>query len=564
MLITILLGLIMSTGCSNLNWFGKEKPKQNVDANKALEFFVDGVTKDNMNLFQDAVMSFQKSLLYDSTTTNAAATYYMLSKVYLKVKKPNFALQNGIKATELDTANNEYQSQLAQLFIETNQFKNASKIYERLVVREPDNEEYLFRSAQLYQLTKNLRKALNSYELYVVKFGENPNVRMQQLLIYDALNDRQNIVRVLRFMIEEDPSNDNLRKTLSREYITQSQYDSATVVLLPILDTKPDDIQTLIALSEIQYRANKISESRKYLTKLLENSEIDDNDLMMIGAEYVDLGRKDSVSLNFAIDFFTQMEKLRPDNWRPKWFLAINYLQKKENKEAIVRLEAVVKAEPSYNEAWQQLAIAYLVEEHYREAEEVLNRALVKLPMDFQLNYFKGLADARIGQDSSSEFYLRKAIRLNPYSVEAMGELANLFDKQNKHAASDSVYEQILVVDPNNHNALNNFAYSLSERNIQLTRCEDMSRRAIQAEPNNAAYLDTYGWILFKLKKYNDAIEYIKKSIDTGEASQVVVEHLGDIYFELKDFENAKVWYSKAYNMNTSTLRISEKLKRIN
>lgn len=562
-IVMVLLGLTIGVGCKNISSTTENRPQQTVDPNKALEAFVDGVTKDNMNLFQEAIMSYQKSLIYDSTTTHAATTYYMLSKAYLKIRKPNFALQSGIKAVELDSSNNEYQTQLAQLYIETNQYKEASKIYEKLSEENPDNQEYLYRSAQLFQMTKNLQKALNGFELYIQKFGEDFNVRMQQLLIYDALNDRKKIVAVLNKMLEDDPSNDNLRKTLSREYITSSQFDSASVVLLPILDTKPDDPQTLVALAEIQFRSNNLPESRKFVKQLIESSEIDDNELMIIGGQYIDSGRKDSISLNFAIEFFGQFEKLRPDNWRPKWFLAINFLQKKQNKEAIVRLESVVKSDPTFNDAWQQLSLAFLVDNEFSKASDVLTRALTYHPMDFQLNYFKGISDARVGRDSTAESYLKKAIKLNPYSVEPMGELANIYDRQNRHAESDSVYERILRIDPDNHNALNNYAYSLSERNLQIERCEEMSKRSLVKEPNNAAYLDTYGWILFKMKKYDAAIEYIKKSIDTGEASQVVVEHLGDIYAELKDFVQAKIWYEKALKMNTATKRIAEKLKQI-
>jgi len=52
-----------------------------------------------------------------------------------------------------------------------------------------------------------------------------------------------------------------------------------------------------------------------------------------------------------------------------------------------------------------------------------------------------------------------------------------------------------------------------SERGLQLQRALEMAKQAIMPEPDNAAYLDTYGWILFKLQKYEDAAMYIESPL---------------------------------------------------
>lgn len=555
--------LVLLSSCSLFNKVEKEKPKQTVDSKKALDSFLDGVQKDNLSMYGEAILDYQKSLLFDSTTVRAATVYHNLAKDFMLLKKPALALQNSIRAVELDTSTSEIRALLAQLYFENNQFKSAANEYEILVSSRPENQEYLYKLALMYQLTKNLNKALETFQLFIDRFGEDFYVRMEQLKIYDALNDRSKVASILSAMVVNDPSNENLRRTLSREYVSAGKYDSAAVAILPILDTKPDDATTLLSLAEIYFRANNEPLRIKYTSELIKNKEIDDNELMQIGASYLDLGKKDSLSLNFAISFFSEMEKGRPDNWRPKWFLAINFLQKKNNAEALKRLSEVVKAEPSFTEAWQQYALIYLIDNKFKQASTVLNDALKYQPMDYQLNFFKGISEARLNNDSSAVEYLKKANTLNPYAVEPYGELANIYDRQNKHTESDSVYEHILSLDPENHNALNNYAYSLSERNLQLERSKSMSAKSLKYEPKNAAYLDTYGWILYRLKEYDEAVKYIKLSIETGEASQVVHEHLGDIYFELKDFQNAKIWYEKAFQMDISNKRIEAKLNQV-
>jgi tetratricopeptide (TPR) repeat protein len=114
---------------------------------------------------------------------------------------------------------------------------------------------------------------------------------------------------------------------------------------------------------------------------------------------------------------------------------------------------------------------------------------------------------------------------------------------------------------------LNNYSYSLSERNLQLEISEKMSKRALEFEPDNSAYLDTYGWILFKMRKYDDAIKYIKKALElrdtVGEDASVLNEHLGDIYFEIGNKEKALHYWEEAIKTNPENLDITNKLKKV-
>jgi Tfp pilus assembly protein PilF len=87
-----------------------------------------------------------------------------------------------------------------------------------------------------------------------------------------------------------------------------------------------------------------------------------------------------------------------------------------------------------------------------------------------------------------------------------------------------------------------------------------MSKQAITAEPDNSAYLDTYGWILFRQENYTDAAVYIEKSVATGKASAVVHEHLGDVYLKLGRKEQAIELWKKALEMDSKNETVKEKI----
>ena len=79
---------------------------------------------------------------------------------------------------------------------------------------------------------------------------------------------------------------------------------------------------------------------------------------------------------------------------------------------------------------------------------------------------------------------------------------------------------------------MNNYAYYLSLLNLKLELAEKMSGTVIQNNPDNATYLDTYAWVLFKKKDYRLAKFYIESAINNDkESSAVLIEHYGDILY---------------------------------
>lgn len=87
-------------------------------------------------------------------------------------------------------------------------------------------------------------------------------------------------------------------------------------------------------------------------------------------------------------------------------------------------------------------------------------------------------------------------------------------------------YEAALKINPRYVPVLNNYAYFLSEEKKQLRKALQMSRITIEEEPDNATYLDTYGWILYLLKRPDEAKPYFKHAmIFGGKDSDVALKH---------------------------------------
>ena len=129
-----------------------------------------------------------------------------------------------------------------------------------------------------------------------------------------------------------------------------------------------------------------------------------------------------------------------------------------------------------------------------------------------------------------------------------------------------AAYDSCLQWKDDNLGCLNNYAYYLSEENVQLDKAAQMSYRTVQAEPDNSTFLDTYAWILFKQKKYAEAMQYIDMAVASDTTnSAVITEHAGDIHAMNGDIDNAVKYWQEALqtgSANDKALRRKIKLKK--
>ena len=113
------------------------------------------------------------------------------------------------------------------------------------------------------------------------------------------------------------------------------------------------------------------------------------------------------------------------------------------------------------------------------------------------------------------------------------------------------------------------YAYFLSVDKKHLDKAEEMSYKAVKAEPKNETYLDTYAWILFQKGKYTEARIYIDEAMKNGgEKSSVVIEHCGDIYYMLGEKQKALEYWKQAESVKEdpadgTTPRTEEELDRL-
>ena len=117
---------------------------------------------------------------------------------------------------------------------------------------------------------------------------------------------------------------------------------------------------------------------------------------------------------------------------------------------------------------------------------------------------------------------------------------------------------------------MNNYAYYLSLEGKQLKKALAMSKKTVDANPDNATYLDTYAWILHLLGKDQEAKPYFKHAmLYGGKDSAVIMDHYAEVLYSLGEYDLAKVYWSQAKAKNTEgdipdlDARVEARLKAI-
>lgn len=155
----------------------------------------------------------------------------------------------------------------------------------------------------------------------------------------------------------------------------------------------------------------------------------------------------------------------------------------------------------------------------------------------------------------------------------AQSVLSNIYVLTGDAPKGIEILEAIYRENPREVGINNDLGYLYADQNIKLEQAHEMIKRAVEAEPENAAYLDSMGWVLFRLGRFDEAVPYLEKAIkiSTSSGDETLYDHLGDAYERLDKPEQALAAYQKslelarqaAYPDRKLLERVEQKVKRI-
>jgi len=141
-----------------------------------------------------------------------------------------------------------------------------------------------------------------------------------------------------------------------------------------------------------------------------------------------------------------------------------------------------------------------------------------------------------------------KAVDLG-YSQILLFNRAVAFEKLKAFEQLDAALNTILSKEPNDAETLNFYGYSLADRGVRLQDAQTMVEKALRLRPDDGYYLDSLAWVFFRKQEYDKALQLQLDAVKVIKNDPLMMEHLGDIYWQNKDAEQAKHYWQKAIDL---------------
>jgi len=147
-------------------------------------------------------------------------------------------------------------------------------------------------------------------------------------------------------------------------------------------------------------------------------------------------------------------------------------------------------------------------------------------------------------------------------STRLLYALAVSHERQGMFDSSVQIFENLIKLRPDHGPALNYLGYMLAERGENLQYARRLIEKALETMPENGAYIDSYGWVLFKLGETKKALKELLRAYKYIDNDPVVSDHVGDVYEALGEMENARLYWNKALELDANNESIREKLEK--
>jgi tetratricopeptide (TPR) repeat protein len=132
-----------------------------------------------------------------------------------------------------------------------------------------------------------------------------------------------------------------------------------------------------------------------------------------------------------------------------------------------------------------------------------------------------------------------------PDNIELLYARALMWERQDQIDRAEADLRRVLVIAPDNVAALNALGYTLADRTTRYREALELIDRARVADPGNAAIIDSYGWVLFKLGKPRDALEQLRRAYALQKDPDIA-SHLGQVLWVLGRKDEARRYFDEA------------------
>ncbi len=138
------------------------------------------------------------------------------------------------------------------------------------------------------------------------------------------------------------------------------------------------------------------------------------------------------------------------------------------------------------------------------------------------------------------------ALESMPNQPELLYDYAMLAEKLDRLDLVESNLKKLISLQPDHAHAYNALGYSLADRNLRLPEAEGLIEKALQLSPDDPFIIDSMGWVLYRMGKNKQALEFLRKAY-AARPDPEIAAHLGEVLWVAGERREAdKIWQDAA------------------
>lgn len=531
LLLTFLIVSCASTEKSSTNDFSHFLEKLQAERNQheltsddkqrlAQDYVIEGSQRMQQNRYAEAVISYQNALIYDKNPE----IYRAIANAYEKLFLYDFAIDNLLLSLKLDPYYKPSMMLLADVLMDMNRYEEAVFVLEQIPSKDTDGDVMMKIAAICERLDPD--KATAIYEKMLQK-KEDYYLLIKLAQAYENSPDRKKYMDIVKRIYKYSANaftSGVITETLleQKKYYELNQYldkfdmNLSTDELVPIYKSMYD------AYSQV----NNLDTANIYLGELLKHIDqrfYYDPETMMMG------GRIAAQIKEYpkAVHYFDRAAKVSENDPMPYILKGFAYMDMKNQDSALV----------------------------------VFRMGADSFPKLWSFPYFMGSVFLAKKKTDSALHYTQNSLKLDSLSFYALAQVASIYLEKKDYPEAKKYFEKAYAQIQDDALTDNNYAFLLAEMNDSLDFALKLVKIALQKDPDNPSYLDTYGWIEYKRGNYKVAKEYLLKALEKASDSSEVYEHLGDIYIKLEDIDKALQFWEKAFSFDPDNQELRMKIE---
>ena len=493
-------------------FFEANKQKVLNNKEKALELYIESLT---LNKQSYAAMFQVASLNYQLDRFNEALYW----------------AEQAVKNSE--SYNRWYYGQLAQFYNKFGKYTESAQLFSSMIENEPDVKENYFEAANQYYNAKEFEKAIAVLKGMQETFGVEMESASRLEFVYSAVGQGDKAVEAMEQLVSEDPSDIRSRGFLAETYLKNNQKEKSIETLQGIIKSDPEIGKAYFALYSIYEEDGNYSLAFYNLKESFKYDDVSLQQKMQAASIYFSTLNRDTVRKNLLFSLSDILLEKYPSNVESHMLRSDLEIAVSEYSEARSNVKNALKIEHDEYKLWSSLFnLNTRLDDNDQQIIDT-EEALELFPNVAEIYASKGYAFINLGEFDKSIDIANQGLEIAVTKGDKINLLlcqASAYSKLKKFDRAEEKFETALALNPYNPVVLNNYAFNLAERKVNLDKADTLINLALKLEPRSPFYLDTKAWVLYGKKEYEQALKILNKCMVIAPESTEYYKHAKEIF----------------------------------